>query len=72
MATAATEMDDDISEAFEDALTENDGMPSAPYLRLHLAKRGLLIVDAAKYRQAKVALQLSASGLASAIEKMES
>ena len=38
------EYDDDIFIALYDAISDNDGLASAKYLRYHLAKHGLHIV----------------------------
>lgn len=59
-----TELDDRILDAIYDALCDADGHPSPYYLRHHLAKRGLLIVEADKYSAALLRSQLVESTVA--------
>lgn len=58
---AATYFADTVKEAFDDALTDNDGRPHPDALTRHLAKRGLLIVDAAEHYRMTMALMLIGS-----------
>ena len=53
--------DEAINEAVQDALNDGDGRPRPDALAIHLAKRGLVIVEASKYSGMLIALQLLAS-----------
>lgn len=44
----ATDHDDDIAEAIYDAVCDGEGRATPYYLRHHLAKRGLVIVEISK------------------------
>ena len=56
-----TDLDDDIKEAIDDSFCDGEGNSSAYYLRHHLAKHGLVIVEASKWDAATTALQLIGS-----------
>lgn len=44
-----TDLDDDIREALDDAVSDGEGRLSAYYVRHHLAKRGLKIISSAQH-----------------------
>lgn len=58
LTTDAADLADDINEAMRDALTDGDGRPRHDALTHHLAKRGLLIVDAAHFARMKLRAEL--------------
>jgi hypothetical protein len=60
MQTRAAD-DDAIKEAMYDAICDGEGHSNAFYLKHHLAKHGLVIVEASKYDHAKIALQVIGS-----------
>jgi len=58
---AAEANDDEIKTAMYDAICDGEGHSNAFYLKHHLAKHGLVIVEASKYSGMLIALQLLAS-----------
>ena len=59
---------DDIAEALYDASCDGDGRPRPDALARHLAKRGLVIVEAARHDKLTATLQIVGSALESIIE----
>jgi hypothetical protein len=53
--------DDEITHAMYDAICDGEGHSSAYYLKHHLAKHGLVIVEAARHDKMLTALQLIGS-----------
>lgn len=61
---AETEIDEDVRDSIFDAICNSDGRADAYHMRLQLARRGLLIVEAAKYSAALLRSQLVESTVA--------
>jgi hypothetical protein len=68
---AATQPDDArvelINEALYDAICDGDGRPHPDALAHHLAKRGLVIVEASRLERLTVAIQLIGSAAAALV-----
>jgi hypothetical protein len=60
-----TAIDDEITHAMYDAICDGEGHSNAFYLKHHLAKHGLVIVEAARHDKLLTTLQLVLSALES-------
>lgn len=59
--------DEAINEALYDAICDGDGRPRANALAHHLAKHGLVIVEASRLERLTVAIQLIGSAAAALV-----